>query len=164
VSAIPSKLIMLRTLKEVPRSEYSDLQTPKDFTDKKERLSFLKMLRQKPPAKASGTKGGRQAKKLSFNAAVWLKFSSPAKNPVSLWLSYKDGKGENTILVDEQYLGQSTSAMLSGSVSINVSGNLEYLRACCGGVGVNESFSVDELHVRRLEETPVYLNSLQRSA
>jgi len=161
VPSIPSKLIMLRTLNEVPRSEYSDIQTPKDLTDKTERLSFLKMLRKKPSKVVN--QSNRQ-KTLSFNAAVWLNFVSPTKNPVSLWLSYKDSQGENTILVDEQCMDQSTAAMLSGNVSIKVTGTLEYLRACCGGVGVNETYSIDELHVRRLRNEVTYLNPMLQTA
>ena len=160
---IPPKLVMLRTLSEVPLSEYSDLQTPKDFIDKKQRLSFLKMLRQKP-ASVVAARANNRTKTLSFNAAVWLNFMTPAKNPVSLWLSYKDGNGENTILVDEQCMGESTSAMLSGSVSIKFVGNIEYLRACCGGVSAEEKLSVEELHVRRLEDDIIFPDAFQKIA
>jgi hypothetical protein len=154
---------MLRTLNDVPRSEYSDLHTPKNLTDKKERLSFLRMLRQKP-SKTDNNSRNTKHKTLSFNAAVWLNFLTPTKNAVSLWLSYKDSKGENTILVDEQCLDQSNSAMLSGNVSIKVVGDIEYLRACCGGMGVNETYSVDEFYVRRLENDLVYMKGIRQSA
>lgn len=162
MSSIPSKLLMLKTLRDVPRSEYSDVRVPKNLNDSKERLGFLKMLRQKPSAqqKAAASK----TKLLTFNAAVWLNFSNAAKKPVSLWLSYKDAQGENTILVDEQCLGDSKSAMLSGNVSFKVVGNLEYLRTCCGGVGINESFVVEDMHVSRLENNISVLSPLQRTA
>lgn len=150
MSAIPSKLIMLRTLANVPVSEYADIRPPKNSLNTNERLSFLKRLRQKPGA---SNPNYAKSKHLSFNAAVWLSFNQTMQKPVSLWLSYKDATGENTILVDEQCLNESTSAMLSGTVSFNVKGNLEYLRACCGGVAMEERFNLDEVHVRRQEES-----------
>jgi hypothetical protein len=146
VSAIPSKLIMLRILASVPISEYADIRPPKNSLDKNERLSFLKRLRQKPSTKINSA---TKTKQLSFNAAVWMSFSQVINKPVSLWLSYKDATGENTILVDEQCLSESKTAMLSGTVSFQVTGNIEYLRACCAGVGMEEQFSLDDIHVRR---------------
>jgi len=148
VSAIPSKLIKLRTLANVPVSEYADIMPPKNSLDTKERLSFLKRLRQKP---STLSKHISKSQHLSFNAAVWMSFNQAIDKPVSLWLSYKDSTGENTILVDEQCLDDAKSAMLSGSVSFNVKGHLEYLRACCGGIAIEERFSVDDVHVRRQE-------------
>tara|TARA_R110001599_G_scaffold72692_3_gene201484 strand:+ start:1241 stop:1807 length:567 start_codon:yes stop_codon:yes gene_type:complete len=155
VSAIPSKLIMLRTLTNVPISEYADIRPPKDSSDTQERLSFLKRLRQKPSAKNNNA---TKTQHLSFNAAVWMSFSQLMHKPVSLWLSYKDATGENTILVDEQCLNESKSAMLSGTVSFQVKGNVEYLRACCGGIGREEPFSLDEIHVRRLHESVEFVD------
>ncbi|WP_156490436.1 MULTISPECIES: hypothetical protein [unclassified Oleiphilus] len=162
MSSIPSKLLMLKTLSEVPRSEYSDVRVPKNLNNTKERLGFLKMLRQKPSAqqKVSSAK----PRLLTFNAAVWLSLAQAAKKPVSLWLSYKDAQGENTILVDEQCMGESKSAMLSGNVSFKVSGNLEYLRACCGGVDEKQSLVVEELHVRRLKQEITYPGQLAQTA
>lgn len=149
MSAIPSKIIMLRTLANVPVSEYADIRPPENCTDTQTRLSFIKRLRQKPKA-ASKAKDNRH-RTLSFNAAVWMRFSKAMQKPVSLWLSYQDASGENTILVDEQYLNESSSAMLSGTVTFTVKGQIDYLRACCGGVAQNEGYSVDEIHVRRQE-------------
>lgn len=148
MSGIPSKLIHLKHLADVPVSEYADIRPPKNTEDEKERLSFLKRLRQKPEAKKTVAIVRRT---LSFNAAVWLKFSQSVNKPVSLWLSYKDAEGEQTILVDEQALNGSTSAMLSGSVTISVKGAVEYLKACCGGVSNSEKYLVEEVHVRRQE-------------
>lgn len=155
MSAIPSKLIMLRTLANVPVSEYADIRPPKNSLDTHERLSFLKRLRQKPNVKSNAT---NTTKYLSFNAAVWMSFSQTMHKPVSLCLCYKDAKGENTILVDEQCLNESKSAMLSGTVSFKVTGNLEYLRACCAGIAMEEQFSLDEIHVRRQYEPLEQIN------
>tara|TARA_R110001592_G_scaffold288331_1_gene557328 strand:- start:967 stop:1431 length:465 start_codon:yes stop_codon:yes gene_type:complete len=146
---------MLRTLVNVPVSEYADIRPPINSLDVNERLSFLKRLRQKPGVVS---KSVSKSKQLSFNAAVWMSFNQAIHKPVSLWLSYKDATGENTILVDEQCLGDSTTAMLSGTVSFNVKGNLAYLRACCGGISMEERFSVDEVHVRRQEAATLEAN------
>ena len=150
--AIPAKLVALKTLSQVPVSEYADISPPKDLTNPEQRAGFLKMLRQKP--KHQPKKGLTNARKaLRFNAAVWLNFPQPVNKPVSLWLSYKDETGENTILVDEQALKGSNSAMLSGTVSIEVKGALQYLRASCGGVTSDERFQIEDLYVRRLHDT-----------
>jgi hypothetical protein len=152
MSAIPSKLISLKTLSQVPVSEYADIRPPKDCTDQQQRAGFFKLLRQKP--KNNQTKSHvNVSQELLFNAAVWLNFPQPLNKPVSLWLSYKDATGENTILVDEQALKGTSSAMLSGTVSIRVKGHLEYLRASCGGVAVDERFHIEELYVRRLRDS-----------
>ena len=149
--AIPAKLVALKTLSQVPVSEYADICPPKDLTNPEQRAGFFKLLRQKP--KSQPKKGEVKVRKsLRFNAAVWLNFPKPVNKPVSLWLSYKDETGENTILVDEQALKGSSSAMLSGTVSIEVKGSLEYLRASCGGVATDERFHIEDLYVRRLRE------------
>ena len=116
--------------------------------DANERLSFFKRLRQKPSAPQIKS---IKSKKISFNAAVWISFNCVMNKPVSLWLSYKDASGENTILVDEQCMSESNSAMLSGTVSLDVKGHVEYLRACCGGVSMEEHISVDDVCVKRQE-------------
>jgi hypothetical protein len=162
MSAIPLKLLKLKTLMEVPRSEFSDLNVPEDLSNENVRLGFLKMLRQKPKKIKSTTNS--KSRELSFNAAVWLNFAEVVRKPVSLWLTYKDAQGENTILVDEQLSGDSMSAMLSGNVSFKVTGNIEYLRACCAGVDSNKELVVEEVHVTRLKNEVTYLNSIQQMA
>lgn len=137
---------MLRTLINVPVSEYSDIRPPNDASNEKERLSFFKRLRQKP---SSPQQKSLKPKQVSFNAAVWLSFNHVVSKPISLWLNYKDASGESTILVDEQCLNDSKAAMLSGTVTFNVKGHIEYLRASCGGISMEESFSVDEVCVKR---------------
>ena len=163
MSAIPAKLIMLKTLSQVPVSEYADIRPPKDPANQEQRAGFFKLLRQKPKSHATKFVNGSASKDLSFNAAVWLNFPQPLHKPVSLWLSYKDASGENTILVDEQALKGSSSAMLSGTVSIRVKGHLDYLRASCGGVAMDERFQIEELYVRRLNDTQNAMNTKVRT-
>lgn len=162
MSAIPSKLIALKTLSQVPVSEYADISPPKDATNPEQRAGFFKLLRQKPKSQIKAS-SSIVRKELSFNAAVWLSFPQPLNKPVSLWLSYKDSSGENTILVDEQALKDSSSAMLSGTVSIQVKGPLEYLRASCGGVAKDERFQIEELYVRRMRDAANQYNKVSNA-
>ena len=53
MSAIPSKLLMLKTLSQVPLSEYADIRPPEDSTNQVQRAGFFKLLRQKPKSPAS---------------------------------------------------------------------------------------------------------------
>lgn len=161
--AIPAKLITLKTLSQVAVSEYADIRPPKDSTSQEQRAGFFKLLRQKPKMHSAKSNILSQPKDLSFNAAVWLNFPHPLNKPVSLWLSYKDSSGENTILVDEQALKGSSSAMLSGTVSIRVKGHLDYLRASCGGVALDEKFHIEALYVRRLKDSSNAMKSNVRT-
>jgi hypothetical protein len=149
MSAIPAKLISLKTLSQVPVSEYADILPPADLTNTQQRAGFFRLLRQKSKQSAVSSVRSSTTRELAFNAAVWMNFPKTMNKPVSLWLSYKDGSGENTILVDEHLMIDSCSAMLSGSVTLRVKGHLEYLHACCGGISKDDSFQIEELYVRR---------------
>ena len=153
MDAMPSHLIKLRILAEVPRSQYMGLTQSVDFVDTKARLGFLKLLRQPKPVANQKLAASKQIRKVEFNAAIWLNFSCPPKRPVSFWLNYQDQEGRKSVLVDEQTLVSATSAMLSGNVQLTVKGELEYLKACCGGVSDEEMFRVDELHVQQVSLT-----------
>lgn len=159
---IPMKLLKLKTLSDVPRSVYSDLPVHEDLSDEKQRLNFLKMLRQKP--RKVQQQQNKKPRQLSFNAAVWLSFTEVINKPVSLWLTYKDAQGENTILVDEQLSGGSMSAMLSGNVSFEVVGDIQYLKACCAGVDSNMDLVIEDVHVTRLKSEISYANPIQQIA
>ena len=150
MEAMPSHLIKLRMLAEVPRSQYMGLTQEVDFVDTKARHGFLKLLRQSKPIINQKPTASKQVRTVEFNAAIWLNFSCPPKRPISFWLSYQDQGGRKSVLVDEQTLESATSAMLSGSVQLTVKGELEYLKACCGGVSDEEMFRVDELHVQQV--------------
>lgn len=147
---IPSHLLKLRVLAEVPRSEYLGLTQNLDFVDTEVRRGFLGLLRQRKTVSKQAPTLANKIQNVEFNAAVWLKFSCPPKQPVSLWLNYKDQDGCKSVLVDEQRLELATSIMLSSSVQFEVNGQLEYLKACCGGISDEEIFCVDELHVQRI--------------
>lgn len=148
MQSIPNKFLKLRVISEVPVSQYADLAPPPPEHTEKERLSFFKKLRKTTPcAKASAP---RTKKRLELNAASWMTFAHVPSTAVSLWLVYRDDRGEHSLLVDEQKLDESSrSLMLSGSVQLEIKGPLQSLRVCCGGLQNHDRFSVDELFVRR---------------
>ncbi len=152
MQALPSGLIKLRVLGAVPISEYAELAPPQNASNTEDRLSFFRRLRQsKPsPTEAENTTSSRY---VSFNAALWMSFANAPDNPVSLWLSYSDVKGQHSVLIDEHSFVDTTSAMLAGEASFKVWGRIRELKVCCGGVKDHERFRVDEFHVKRNSNT-----------
>ncbi|MDG9668440.1 MULTISPECIES: hypothetical protein [unclassified Hahella] len=160
-SAMPSKLLKLKVLADVPRTEYVDPSKQSRSLDKGSRLDFVRMLRKSAKAEAPTPKRAPKVKK-TFNAAVWLRFLTPPEQPVSLWIMYRDDRGEFAVMVDEAKLSTSTSTMLSGCVTLEVQGEITYMKACCGGTRDGETFAVEELYVQRHASEQAATN--QRSA
>ncbi|GEM_PF-1943518 len=149
---LPTQLIKLRAICNVPLSEFSETETPKDFSNEKTRLGFLKMLR-KPKVESKPTY--RVPKQIFINTAAWLGFSTVPGSPVSLWLTYRDAKGESSVLIDEQRIEAPGSVMLSGNVSLDFAGDVEYIKVSCGGLKDADQFSVDELYVKNQKDIDV---------
>ena len=164
MKAIPSHLLQFRVLSEVPRSEYSEMIPAKNLEDEKSRLGFLKLLRQKK--KPQSVKQKPKNRSYSFNSAVWLSFAKAPANPISFWLIYRDEAGERAVLIDEQNSSEATtSAMLSGTVEVDLMGEVQFVKACVAGFGDEDSFRVDELYVQRESELADKLyNDRKRSA
>lgn len=142
----PTQVLKLRSLCNIPLSDLADVHPPQDLIDEKQRLGFLKLLRK---SSSSTQSRPRFPSTLELNAAAWLGFPEAPNSPVSLWLCYKDKAGESAVLVDEQVLERPGSTMLSGTVSLRFSGQVEYIKVCCGGLANADRFSVDELYVKR---------------
>ncbi len=146
-TAIPTNLLKLIMLAEVPRSIYMDAPACDNPKDEKKRLDFLKLLRRTPAAEKapvnSKTKSLHQ-----LNAALWLRFPEVPAKPVGLFLVYRDQKGEFGVMVDEVKGAQ--SLMLSGNVTIEARGPIEYLYACCTGIEEGQRYVVDELYVQKV--------------
>ncbi len=164
MSSLPSHLIKLRILKEIPVHDYNNSPVTGDMSNTKERLSFLQRLRGKNTAEqqAATPKKSLRSRDIAFNAAIWMNFMEAPEHPVSLWINYEDSRGEHSLLIDEQSLGGGKSAMLSGSVSAKVVGELVKLRACAGGIADQQRFSVDDLHVEKVKQE--YTANIQRFA
>ncbi len=146
-TAIPTNLLKLIMLAEVPRSIYMDAPKCDNARDEKRRLDFLKMLRRAPAAEpASVTSKTKSVHQL--NAALWLRFPEMPTKPVALFIVYRDQKGEFAVMVDEVKAAQ--SLMLSGNVTIEARGTIEYLYACCSGVAEGQRYVVDELYVQKV--------------
>lgn len=150
----PGQLLKLRSVCEVPVSEYSEIRPPAEGHSDSERLSFLKLLRLGNKTQKSQERKVSQRKslKFSFNAAAWLSFDGSPTSPISLWLVFRDANGEQSVLIDEQKVCSSESLMLSGTETVKCQGQVEYMRACIGGLNDAQRFSVDELYVRRAED------------
>jgi len=158
VDNMPSKFVKLRAICNVPLSKVADLESNLDFADESSRLGFLKMLRRPKPAELKKTH--TFPKHVTLNTAAWMSFPEPIDSPVSLWLTYRDDKGELSVLIDEQSVDQAGSFMLSGNVDLKFTGKVQYIKVCCGGFKDGERFSVDELYVEKAEAQDV----LQRRA
>jgi hypothetical protein len=160
---LPANLFKLRQLAEVPRSVFAAAPTLDDARDEKKRLSFLGMLRRGPTPKTPATAPRPLNAEHTFNAAVWIRFADVPKQAISLVLVFKDQKGEFGVVVDEAPVGASRSIMLSGNVTINVRGDIEYLRACCSGVDSNQRYVIDELYVQRVNTHDAKDSGLRRA-
>jgi hypothetical protein len=154
---LPAQLIKLRSICNVPLSEFSEVQTPKDFSEEKDRLGFLKLLRKRAVVSEPVQ---RVPKHIIVNAAAWLGFPAAPDSPVSLWVTFKDSKGESSVLVDEQRIESPGSVMLSGNVSLEFTGPVEYIKVSCGGLKDEDRFSVDELYVKNQRD----LGDVQQAA
>ncbi|MDO3380948.1 hypothetical protein [Gilvimarinus algae] len=60
-----------------------------------------------------------------FDLAVWLRLPKGCSHPLQLALRFTDQRGENTVLVDICKPGAFKSALLNGSVQVNVSGRVK---------------------------------------
>lgn len=152
-NSVPSHLLKMRVVHEIPRHLFSEASPPPaDMQDRSKRLSFLRFLRQSPSATAATAQSSRLVRKdWMFNVAVWLDFPVAPNKPVSLWLMCEDGKGRHAELIDEQIIGDATSLMLSGNVRIQSRGDIQSLRIACAGLDDNDRFSLSEQHIKLIE-------------
>lgn len=150
---IPTKLLKLKTLAEVPRAEYLSGPDPKDMLDTKKRHSFLSLLRKSKSAETPKPAASVSKKpvKLALNAAAWLRVPESQQQVVSLVICYKDTSGEFAVVVDEAEISSGFSLMLSGCVTFESQGTPEYIKACVAGLKQNQLAYVDELHVQKIE-------------
>ena len=147
---LPVQLIRPRFLAEIPRADYIDAPKLK-ANDEKSRQSFISMLR-KGPSKQSYRAQSSPLPITTLNCAAWLSSAEPLHNTVTFILHYKDTKEEYCVIVDESNPGGLNSVMLSGCVSFQSRGKIEFIRACCAGIPKEQPLVIDELHVKRVAE------------
>ncbi|GAA3916677.1 hypothetical protein [Litoribacillus peritrichatus] len=148
---VPTKFFKSTVLLlEVPRSEFLDVARCEDPLNESSRNSFFKLLRGQASQRFDVSINHKQKYRRRFNAAAWLSFNRPPDKPVALMLSYRDSKGEFSVIVDESNPDGSGSMMLSGEVTLEFYGELKYLRACCTGIAKTHGFFLDEVHVHRI--------------
>ncbi len=155
-TSVPTKFFKsLVLLLEVPQSEYLDVPKCDDPLNEQSRNRFFKMLRGGSSNKPNFVKNPKKQYSCNFSVAAWMSFNSSPTRPVALILSYRDSKGEFSIVVDETNPDGGTSLMLSGEVTIDYFGGLKYLRASCSGISKTHGFFLDEVHVNKVssEET-----------
>ncbi len=146
---MPNRLLKLKVLAEVPRVEFCDAPRLENPRDQASRRSFIQKLRKGTKETTPKPQARRSLERKTFNAAAWLRFNEAPSQPISLWLVYRDERDEFAVMLDEAKLSAGASTMLSGRVTIETRGRIEYLRACCGGARSGEIYTVEELYVQR---------------
>ncbi|WP_020209929.1 hypothetical protein [Gilvimarinus chinensis] len=81
-----------------------------------------------------------------YDLAVWLRLPQGATRPLQLALRYTDQRGENTVLVDICKPGSFKSALLNGSVEVNVSGRVKDMALYLLSLPSDLPVGLDEWH------------------
>ncbi len=81
-----------------------------------------------------------------FDLAVWLRLPQGSTTPLQLALRYTDQRGENTVLVDICKPGPYKSALLNGSVELQISGNVSHMGLYLLSLPGNTPVALDEWH------------------
>ncbi|MDX1451495.1 MAG: hypothetical protein R3183_02980 [Oleiphilaceae bacterium] len=151
MSSLPSHLIKMRVLSELPKHYYAgNMPSPRSLREEKARHSFLKFLRQSKPEAPSQVIQTKQT--LRFNVAAWLEFAEAPEKPVSLWLLCEDAKGSHAELIDEQASSDASAMMLSGDVTVSSRGAISSIKICCAGLDDRSRFRVSDIHVKVIEQ------------
>jgi hypothetical protein len=138
-------------LLNVPQSEFLETPICEKPLEEESRLDFFRFLR-KPDHKIKAN-NPKQKTTRAFKTAAWLSFRTPPEKPVTLLLSYKDAKGEFSIIIDETTPDGSHSLMLSGDIEITFYGELEYLKAIATGIQKEHGLFIEEIYVRQIRNT-----------
>lgn len=81
-----------------------------------------------------------------YDLAVWLRLPQGSSRPLQLALRYTDQRGENTVLVDICKPGSFKSALLNGSVEIDVSGRVKEMALYLLSLPSDLPVGLDEWH------------------
>lgn len=65
----------------------------------------------------------------------------------SLCLNYIDSKGSYVVTVDEQVVANATSAMMSGSITLETRGPLTELKVVCAGLRENDRCYIEDMNI-----------------
>ncbi|MCG8609357.1 MAG: hypothetical protein MI864_02380 [Pseudomonadales bacterium] len=164
---IPTKLLKMKVLAQVPMSEYVDGPKCSDPLDEKKRSSFLQKLRLgqgKEGNSKVAAAGKAPLKEMTFNAAMWLRLFEVEGQFVSFFLVYRDDSGEFAVLIDEARVdGEAPSVMLTNNVSLTVRGEVQYIKACCAGLREGQRYFVDELYVQKVQTEQEQANLKRRA-
>lgn len=81
-----------------------------------------------------------------FDVAVWVRLPQGSQHPLQLALRYTDQRGEKTVLVDMCKPGSYKSALLNGSIALDITGRVKEMGLYLLGMPKGEVMSVDEWH------------------
>ena len=81
-----------------------------------------------------------------FDIAVWLRLPHGSISPLQLTLKYTDQRGEHSVLIDLCKPGSYKSALLNGSVSLEVTGRIKEMGLYLLGMPKGQVLSMDEWH------------------
>jgi len=81
-----------------------------------------------------------------FEVAVWIRLPQGSTHPLQLALRYTDQSGEKTVLVDMCQPGSYKSALLNGSIALDITGRVKTMGLYLLGMPKGETMSVDEWH------------------
>lgn len=81
-----------------------------------------------------------------FDVAVWIRLPQGSKHPLQLALRYTDQRGEKTVLVDLCKPGSYKSALLNGSITLDITGRVKEMSLYLLGMPKGQIMSVDEWH------------------
>lgn len=81
-----------------------------------------------------------------FDVAVWVRLPQGCQHPLQLALRYTDQRGEKTVLVDMCKPGSYKSALLNGSIALEITGRVKEMGLYLLGMPKSQAMSVDEWH------------------
>jgi len=117
---------------------------------KKPRLSLVNVLRERLMGAKADKEHVLANTSVSFDVAVWMRFTENHRETISLLLCYKDASGEYSLTVDSALAGSSRDIMLSGMVEFEIKGKLEHINVCCAGIASDEPHLVDDTRLSRI--------------
>lgn len=133
-------------LKEPPSSKANasklDVSKPKGFK------SFFKA-RAVSQAKRVQAINDTRRRTYPLNIVSWLRFgvSGADSRLASLCLNFTDSKGSYVVIVDEQAVANATSAMMSGSITLETRGPLTELKVVCAGLRENDRCYIEDMNI-----------------
>ncbi|NVJ50174.1 MAG: hypothetical protein HWE13_15485 [Gammaproteobacteria bacterium] len=88
---------------------------------------------------------------VSLNVALWIKVESINIQQVSLYLTYLDSRGMQTLLIDQQIQDRQSELLFSNLVKVPIRGPISQVTLELRYQEAGFTFSLDEIFVRVVE-------------